>query len=84
MKNSRTMRYTVQNNLNGTHDLLCAVVEAGLHDTHIVHLGSIGVYGYRTTGARFPKVIYPSPWPPGAGRKKLKLIIPPSPAAYII
>ncbi len=49
MKRSATKRYTVDNNVNATHNLLCAVVESGL-DTHIVHLGTMGVYGYGWTG----------------------------------
>ncbi len=47
-------RYTVNNNLNGTHNVLCAVVESGL-DIHLVHLGSIGVYGYHTTEMEIPE-----------------------------
>ena len=47
MKNNRTKRYTVDNNVNATHNLLVAVVESGL-DVHIVHLGTMGVYGYGT------------------------------------
>ncbi|MCQ4365262.1 NAD-dependent epimerase/dehydratase family protein [Mycobacterium gordonae] len=45
MKNSATKRYTVHNNINGTHNLLCAIVETGL-DIHVVHFGTMGVYGY--------------------------------------
>ena len=30
MKNSATKRYTVNNNLNATHNVLCAIVESGL------------------------------------------------------
>ncbi|MGV7569162.1 NAD-dependent epimerase/dehydratase family protein, partial [Mycobacterium kansasii] len=37
--------YTVHNNINGTHNLLCAIVETGL-DIHVVHFGTMGVYGY--------------------------------------
>ena len=40
MKSSETKRYTVDNNVNGTHNLLAAIVESGL-DTHVVHLGLI-------------------------------------------
>ncbi|MCX5943226.1 MAG: NAD-dependent epimerase/dehydratase family protein, partial [Cyanobacteria bacterium] len=36
MKSSATKRYTVDNNVNGTHNLLAAIVESGL-DPHIVH-----------------------------------------------
>lgn len=44
MKSPRTKRYTVDNNVNATHNLLCAVVESGL-DIHVVHLGTMGVNG---------------------------------------
>ena len=44
MKSSATKRYTVDNNVNGTHNLLAAIVESGL-DIHVVHLGTMGVYG---------------------------------------
>ena len=49
MKSSDTKRYTVRNNTSTTHNLLVAVVESGL-DIHIVHLGTMGVYGYGWTG----------------------------------
>jgi UDP-sulfoquinovose synthase len=45
MRSPATKRYTVQNNLAATHNLLCALVETGL-DAHLVHLGTMGVYGY--------------------------------------
>ena len=45
MKNEITKRYTVANNLNGTHNLLCAIVEVN-RDIHFIHLGTMGVYGY--------------------------------------
>jgi UDP-sulfoquinovose synthase len=54
MKSSKHKRYTVSNNLNGTNNLLAAVVESGM-DIHIVHLGSMGVYGYGTAGMKIPE-----------------------------
>ena len=65
MKTSSTKRYTVDNNVNGTHNLLAAIVESGL-DVHIVHLGTMGVYGYGShRGATIPegylKVEVPQP-----------------------
>lgn len=45
MKSPKHKRYTVGNNVGATHNLLCAITELGL-DTHIVHLGTMGVYGY--------------------------------------
>jgi UDP-sulfoquinovose synthase len=50
MKTSRTKRYTVNNNVNATHNLLCALVESGI-DAHVVHLGTMGVYGYGWSGS---------------------------------
>jgi UDP-sulfoquinovose synthase len=54
MKSSWHKRYTVNNNINATNNVLAAVVEAGL-DTHVVHLGTMGVYGYGTAGMRIPE-----------------------------
>lgn len=54
MKSAWHKRYTINNNINATHNLLAAVVEAGL-DTHIVHLGTMGVYGYGTAGMKIPE-----------------------------
>ncbi len=54
MKSSWHKRYTVNNNINATNNVLAAVVESGL-DTHVVHLGTMGVYGYGTAGLRIPE-----------------------------
>jgi UDP-sulfoquinovose synthase len=54
MKSSGHKRYTVNNNLNATNDVLAAVVESG-QDTHVVHLGTMGVYGYGTAGMKIPE-----------------------------
>jgi UDP-sulfoquinovose synthase len=63
MKTSAHKRYTVNNNINATHNLLAAIVESGL-DIHLLHLGTMGVYGYGDAGARIPegylKVHYPT------------------------
>lgn len=54
MKSSWHKRYTVNNNLNATHDVLSAMVEAKV-DAHLVHLGTMGVYGYGTAGMKIPE-----------------------------
>ncbi|MBU2980669.1 NAD-dependent epimerase/dehydratase family protein [Lentibacter algarum] len=54
MKSAQHKRYTVSNNLNATNDVLAAVVESGL-DVHVVHLGTMGVYGYGTAGMQIPE-----------------------------
>jgi UDP-sulfoquinovose synthase len=54
MKSSGHKRYTVNNNLNATNDVLCAITESG-QDVHLVHLGTMGVYGYGTAGMKIPE-----------------------------
>ena len=54
MKSSWHKRYTVNNNLNATNDVLAAIVESGV-DAHLVHLGTMGVYGYGTAGMKIPE-----------------------------
>lgn len=54
MKGSQQKRYTVNNNLNATHNILCAIVESKL-DIHLVHLGTMGVYGYGSFDMKIPE-----------------------------
>ncbi len=54
MKSDRHKVYTVSNNVNATHNLLTALVETGV-DAHLVHLGTMGVYGYSSVGAAIPE-----------------------------
>lgn len=54
MKSPQHKRYTVDNNLNATHNVLAAIVESGI-DSHLVHLGTMGVYGYGTAGMAIPE-----------------------------
>ena len=54
MKSGKHKRYTIDNNVNATHNVLCAIVESG-QDIHLVHLGTMGVYGYGTAGMSIPE-----------------------------
>jgi UDP-sulfoquinovose synthase len=54
MKSAWHKRYTVNNNINATNDVLAAIVESGI-DVHLVHLGTMGVYGYGTAGMKIPE-----------------------------
>lgn len=54
MKSGRHKRYTIDNNVNATHNVLCSIVESG-QDVHLVHLGTMGVYGYGTAGLAIPE-----------------------------
>src|ERR1700687_6039274 len=58
MKSSYHKRYTVNNNLNATNNLLAAIVESGV-DSHVVHLGTMGVYGYGAAGMKIPEGYLP-------------------------
>ncbi|MEO4041471.1 NAD-dependent epimerase/dehydratase family protein [Hoeflea sp. CAU 1731] len=58
MKSDRHKNYTVNNNVNATHNLLNALVETDT-DAHLVHLGTMGVYGYSTVGAAIPEGYLP-------------------------
>lgn len=54
MRDAGHKRYTIDNNVNGTHNLLAALVELDL-DAHLVHLGTMGVYGYDGDGLELPE-----------------------------
>jgi UDP-sulfoquinovose synthase len=58
MKSSYHKRYTVDNNINATNNVLAAIVESGV-DAHLVHLGTMGVYGYGTAGMKIPEGYLP-------------------------
>jgi UDP-sulfoquinovose synthase len=50
MRNEKAKRYTVDNNVRATHNLLTALVTTGI-DASLVHLGTMGVYGYGWSGS---------------------------------
>jgi len=54
MKSQFQKRYTINNNINATHNILCAIVDSG-QDIHMIHLGSTGVYGYSSVGLEIPE-----------------------------
>ena len=50
MRTQKTKRYTVDNNVRATHNLLTALAHSGV-DASLVHLGTMGVYGYGWSGS---------------------------------
>ncbi|AEQ50974.1 sulfolipid (UDP-sulfoquinovose) biosynthesis protein [Pelagibacterium halotolerans B2] len=54
MRDAAHKVYTVDNNINGTHNVLAAMAELRL-DAHLVHLGTMGVYGYGSDGLEIPE-----------------------------
>jgi UDP-sulfoquinovose synthase len=49
MRTPATKRYTVDNNVRATHNLLTAIVATGTNPA-VAHLGTMGVYGYGWSG----------------------------------
>ena len=80
MKSSFHKRYTVNNNLNATHNILCAIVESGL-DIHMIHLGTTGVYGYGTAGMDIPEGYLKVKVALEDGEKELDIMYPPNPGS---
>lgn len=54
MRDAAHKRYTIDNNVNATHNVLAALVDLNL-DAHLVHLGTMGVYGYDGDGLELPE-----------------------------
>ena len=81
MKSSWHKRYTVDNNVSATHNLLAAVVESGV-DVHVVHLGTMGVYGYGTAGMKIPEGYLKIEVPIDAThRVEQEILYPPNPGS---
>jgi len=80
MKSSWHKRYTVNNNLNTTNNLLAAITEAE-SDAHIVHLGTIGVYGYGTAGLKIPEGYLRIQIPTDEGVVESEILYPPNPGS---
>lgn len=80
MKSDRHKIYTVQNNTNATHNLLAALVETGL-DAHLVHLGTMGVYGYSSVGAPIPEGYLDIEIDTPSGKKAQEILYPTRPGS---
>ncbi len=80
MKSSSHKRYTVNNNLNATNDVLCAIAESG-QDIHLVHLGTMGVYGYGTAGMKIPEGYLKVKLPVDGGLLDHEILYPANPGS---
>lgn len=80
MRSSQHKRHTINNNINGTHNILCAIVESGL-DVHVIHLGTTGVYGYGTSGMEIPEGYLNVQVNTDEGLKELEILYPPNPGS---
>ncbi|KMK63951.1 NAD-dependent epimerase/dehydratase family protein [Puniceibacterium sp. IMCC21224] len=80
MKSSYHKRYTVNNNLSATNDVLAAIVESG-QDIHLVHLGTMGVYGYGTAGMQIPEGYLKVKIDTPAGESEQEILYPTNPGS---
>lgn len=80
MKSARHKRYTVDNNLNATNDILAAIVDSGL-DVHLAHLGTMGVYGYGTSGMAIPEGYLTVKVETADGWKEREILYPANPGS---
>jgi len=79
MKSAYHKRYTVRNNINATHNILCSIVESEL-DIHLVHLGTMGVYGYGMVESEIPEGYLEVQLTEGS-KKTLEILYPADPGS---
>lgn len=81
MKSSAHKRYTVENNLSATNNICVAIVESGL-DIHLVHLGTMGVYGYASVDIALPEGYLNVKVETRAGTwEEVEIVYPPNPGS---
>ena len=81
MRSEKTKRYTVDNNVRATHNLLTALVETGV-DAAVAHLGTMGVYGYGWSGAApIPEGYLTVTVPTPAGELEREIMHPANPGS---
>lgn len=81
MKNEETRMYTVDNNVNGTHSILNAILEVDA-EIHLVHLGTMGVYGYGDVDMTLPEgYLNVSVKDDAQGSRDLEILYPPRPGS---
>ena len=81
MRSAAEKRYTVDNNVRATHNLLAALVETGT-DAAVAHLGTMGVYGYGWSGAApIPEGYLTVKVPTPAGELEREILHPANPGS---
>ncbi len=77
MKSPAHKRYTVDNNVTATHNVLVALAAVS-PGTHLVHLGTMGVYGYESVPADLPEGYLTVTYPDREGRPRSREILYPT------
>lgn len=80
MKGAQEKCFTVSNNINATHNLLVAVAKIN-PDIHVVHLGTMGVYGYDGDGLAIPEGYLDIKLEKGADLIDRKILYPTNPGS---
>lgn len=80
MKNPETKRYTVNNNITATHNILVAITSSGLN-IHLIHLGTMGVYGDTSHGMVIPEGYLPVEIQVGDTKLKQEILYPANPGS---
>jgi UDP-sulfoquinovose synthase len=81
MKSSKHKIYTVQNNLTATTSVLCAIIDVD-PNIHLVHLGTMGVYGYGSIpGMKIPEGYMDVLVPQGDALHPLRILHPAAPGS---
>ena len=80
MRSAYHKRYTVDNNINATHNVLCAIVDSGI-DVHLIHLGTMGVYGYGTSNMAIPEGYLSVNVESDEGLKQIEILYPANPGS---
>ncbi len=80
MKSAKHKRYTINNNLNSTNNILSVIADSE-NDIHLVHLGSAGYYGYSSAGLEIPEGYLSVKVDTEEGEKKIEIMYPPGPGS---
>ncbi len=80
MRSPDEKRYTIDNNIAATHNILVSLVANKL-DCHFVHLGSMGVYGYGTADMKIPEGYLDILIDTESGLKSKSILYPSSPGS---
>jgi len=80
MKSPTLKNYTIDNNVKGTHHILNALVKLNLK-SHLIHLGSMGVYGYEKKGLTLPEGYANIFFERDKNKKKRKILFPSNPGS---